>query len=138
MLASGLHFEGAFTLKIFGAWRAQAQRQAVVRLLVGGSSRRSLLRRGWCAARDHAAMSRIARAGGLAAAGYSDAQLRRQALRRWHSAALASSTLQGMFHASASALLRAALRCWVRGGTRYMAADPNPNPNPNPNPYPKP
>ena len=123
VLASGLHFEGAFTLKIFGAWRAQAQRQGVVRLLVGGQSRRSLLRRGWCAARDHAAMSRIARAGGLAAAGYSDAQLRRQALRRWHSAALASSTLQSMFHASASALLRAALRCWVRGGARYMAAE---------------
>ena len=68
-------------------------------------------------------MSAIARAGGLAAARYSDAQLRRRALRRWRSAALARGALQGMLHASASALLRAALRCWVRGGTRYMAAE---------------
>jgi hypothetical protein len=123
VLASGLHYEGAFTLKIFGAWRTQAKRQGVVRLIVGGNSRRSLLRRGWSAARDHAAMARVAQAGGLAATGYSDAQLKRQALLKWRSAALTSSALQGMFHASASALLRTALRCWVRGGAKYMAAE---------------
>ena len=123
VLASGLHYEGAFSLKIFGAWRTQAKRQGVVRLIVGGSGRRSLLRRGWCAARDHAAMARVAQAGGLAAAGYSGAQLTRQALHKWREVAVMQDLLQGMFHASASALLRAALRCWMRGGARYMAAE---------------
>ena len=123
VLASGLHYEGAFSLKIFGAWRTQAKRQGVVRLIVGGSGRRSLLRRGWCAARDHAAMARVAQAGGLAAAGYSGAQLTRQALHKWREVAVMQDLLQGMFHASASALLRAALRCWMRGGAKYMAAE---------------
>ena len=123
VLASGLHYEGAFSLKIFGAWRTQAKRQGVVRLIVAGSGRRSLLRRGWCAARDHAAMARVAQAGGLAAASYSGAQLTRQALHKWREVAVMQDLLQGMFHASASALLRAALRCWMRGGARYMAAE---------------
>ena len=122
-LASGLHFEGAFTLKIFNAWRQQAKRQAIMRLLVGGSSRKSLLRRGFCAAREHATMAHMLQAGSLSAAGYSDVQLRRHAMIKWREVARNRGMLQDLFGQAASALMRTALQAWACGGAKCLARE---------------